>query len=180
MIDMVDTVMNDSEASKYVHGVAFHWYDEWGLNYDYLDQVNQKYPNLKLLATEATNLRPLSENIRSYIWTYGQKYATDILRDMNHMTCGWIDWNMLLDIRGGPSSQHIGQNTKLNDLGNCDSPIRLNGTIYPVIDDDKYQNGDMNLFYQPSYWFYGHFARFISRGSFKISSSQEPPPSNTG
>ena len=58
-------------------------------------------------------------------WYQGQQYAMDIIRDLNHRAVGWIDWNMLLDLQGGPSDQHLGP---IKDLGNCDAPIRTNLT----------------------------------------------------
>ena len=58
MTDMVNTIMSDEKAAQYVSGVAFHWYDDWGKNYDVLEQVHEAYPNLPLMGTEATNEKP--------------------------------------------------------------------------------------------------------------------------
>jgi glucosylceramidase len=173
MLDMVDTILADPDTAKYVDGIAFHWYENWGLNYDILKQVHESYPDYPLLATEATNPRPLEENLGNRVWLYGQKYATDILRDMNHYTTGWIDWNMLLDFTGGPSNQHLGE--KLNDLGNCDAPIRANFTSYPYYPLDE-ARGDFSLIYQPSYYFYGHFTRYVTIGSVGVNMVQTPEP----
>jgi glucosylceramidase len=174
MVDMVKTVMDDTKAAPYVAGVAFHWYDNWGLNYDVLDQVHELYPNMLLLGTEATNPRPLDENIGNRVWQYGEKYAMDMLRDFNHHASGFIDWNMLLDYRGGPSNQHLGD--KLVDLGNCDAPIRTNFTSFPFfpVDDPK---GTYNLIYQPAYYCIGHFTRFVPPGTHSVKMTQSPAPS---
>ena len=174
MLDMVGTIMDDQIAAKYVSGVAFHWYDNWGLNYDVLDQVHKMFPHLPLLNTEATNPRPSSENIGDRLWEYGQKYATDMLRDFNHHTTGFIDWNLVLDVLGGPSNQHLGD--VLVDLGNCDSPIRTNFTSVPytTVDNPK---GTYDLIYQPSYYHIGHFTRFVPPGAKSVRIEQSPPPS---
>jgi glucosylceramidase len=172
MTDMVNTVMTDSKAAQYVSGVAFHWYDNWGKNYDILEQVHKVYPALPLIGTEATNEKPGMEKLHvgGSLWQHGQMYAIDILRDLNHWVEGWIDWNMLLDYRGGPSSQHLGP---LKDLGNCDSPIRANFTSFPYYPLDDPQ-GDFDLIFQPSYYHYGHFTRFLPRGSQRVSLVQSP------
>ena len=176
MIDMVDTVMADPAAAQYVDGVAFHWYDNWGKNYDILDQVQTAYPTLPLLATEATLMRPLTQFLpwNHGYWAQGQMYAVDIIRDLNHGATGWIDWNMLLDRQGGPSSQSLGP---IKDLGNCDAPIRLNLTGYPFADEES---GDGSLIYGSAYWHFGHFSRFLPVGSVRVevtaqvASDEEP------
>jgi glucosylceramidase len=53
----------------------------------------------------------------------------------------WIDWNLILDENGGP-----------NHVGNyCSAPI---------IVDTRSQD----ILYQSSYYYLGHFSRFIKRG----------------
>lgn len=172
MTDMVNTIMADSKAAQYVSGVAFHWYDDWGKNYDILEQVHQAYPTLPLIGTEATNEKPSMEkfHVGGSVWQHGQMYAIDILRDLNHWAEGWIDWNMLLDYRGGPSSQHLGP---IKDLGNCDSPIRANFTTFPYYPLDE-PHGNFDLIFQPSYFHYGHFSRFLPRGSQRVGLVQSP------
>lgn len=172
MIDMVNTIMSDEKAAQYVSGVAFHWYDDWGKNYDVLEQVHEAYPNLPLMGTEATNEKPSMERLHvgGSLWQHGQMYAIDILRDLNNWAEGWIDWNMLLDFTGGPSSQHLGQ---VKDLGNCDSPIRANFTTFPYYPLDE-PRGNFMLMYQPTYYHYGHFTRFLPGGSQRVGLEQSP------
>jgi len=58
---------------------------------------------------------------------------------------GWVDWNIILDETGGP-----------NHVGNfCSAPI--------IADT---QTG--KLHYQSSYYYIGHFARFIRPGAKRI------------
>lgn len=172
MTDMVNTIMSDEKAAQYVSGVAFHWYDDWGKNYQVLEEVHQAFPDLPLMGTEATNEKPSMEkfHVGGSLWQHGQMYAIDILRDLNHWAEGWIDWNMLLDYTGGPSSQHLG---KVEDLGNCDSPIRANFTTFPYfpLDDPR---GNFELMYQPTYYHYGHFTRYLTQGSQRVGLEQSP------
>eukprot|EP00606_Chrysophyceae_sp_TOSAG23-5_P000699 GSChrysophyteH2.ASY1.ANO1.1189.1 assembled CDS len=167
MVEMVKAVMEDPVAKKYAYGAAFHWYDNWGMNYDILKQVKDMYPDLPILGTEATNAKPSMEKLEGRLWSNGQRYAVDILRDMNHYAEGWIDWNMLLDKTGGPSSQHLTPAKQGQDLGNCDAPIRANFTTYPYYPLDQ-PHGDYALMYQSTYYHYG---------SVRIDLSQNPPAS---
>ena len=78
-------------------------------------------------------------------WALGERYARSIINDLNRWTVGWIDWNLLLDETGGP-----------NHVGNlCSAPVmadRAAGT----------------LMHQSSFWYLGHFARFIRPGARRV------------
>ena len=111
-----DQVYGDDEASKYVDGLAFHWY-AGGLNRDLdgavahyaVDSAYDKFPSAKLLPSEGCNCPGVKDSdlLRS------ERYAHDMLRVLKSGACGWVDWNLLLDHTGGP-----------NHLGNdCDAPI---------------------------------------------------------
>merc|ERR1711871_1287672 len=113
------------------------------------------------------------ENVGNRTWQFGEKYASDMLRDLNHFTSGFIDWNMLLDYRGGPSNQHLGE--KLVDLGNCDAPIRTNFTTFPFFPLDE-PHGTYDLLYQPAYYNMGHFTRFVPPGAISVGIEQSPEP----
>ena len=68
-----------------------------------------------------------------------------MINDLNRWTEGWIDWNLVLDDQGGP-----------NHVGNyCSAPI----LISPVQDA---------LLRQSSYFYLGHFARFVKNGAHRI------------
>jgi glucosylceramidase len=144
----VSTILDDPEASKFVWGIGFHWYENWsGGNpmYENIARVNEMYPEKKLLFTEGCSE---SFNEKRYqIWANGEKYGRSMINDFNNGTVGWTDWNILLDEHGGP-----------NHVGNfCFAPIHAN-TV----------SGE--LIYTPSYYFIGHFSKFIKKGAKRISS----------
>ena len=76
-------------------------------------------------------------------------YAHDIIGDLNAGINGYIDWNMVLDYKGGP-------NHKFNY---CNSPIMLNR---------KKDNYIKNL----SFYYITHFCRFIKPNSKRIGYSK--------
>lgn len=142
LYDRAKVVYDDPAAAHYVWGTGFHWYVS-----DRFDNVQRHYdawPDKKLLFTEGCQEGGphLGE------WTVGERYARSIIQDLNHGTVGWIDWNLLLDTRGGP-----------NHVDNfCSAPILADVAT-----------GELH--YQSSYPYLGHFARFIRPGAVRILSA---------
>jgi glucosylceramidase len=141
-----NTILNDPEANKYVWGIGFHWYESWSGGepmFENIRKVYDLYPNKNLLFTEGCNENFKSENYQ--LWKNGERYGKSMINDFNNGTAGWTDWNILLDENGGP-----------NHVGNfCFSPIH--GDI---------KTGE--LIYTPSYYFIGHFSKFIQKGAKRI------------
>jgi glucosylceramidase len=71
-----------------------------------------------------------------------------MIRDFNNYTSGWTDWNILLDETGGPN--HVG-----------------NFCLAPVIGDTR--NGTVH--YMNSYYYIGHFSKFVHPGARRIAAS---------
>lgn len=129
----------DPEAAKYIWGTGFHWY--CADKFDNLRLCHETYPDKHLLFTEGC--QEGGPHIGS--WLTGERYARSIINDLNNWTAGWCDWNLLLDETGGPN--HV------NNL--CSAPI-LGDTV-----NDK-------VLFQSSYYYVGHFARFIRPGARRI------------
>ncbi len=143
-----NTILNDAAASKFVWGIGFHWYENWSGGdpmFENIGKVNEMYPNKNLLFTEGCV--ELFNPEKYQHWPNGERYGRSMINDFNNGTVGWTDWNILLDEKGGP-----------NHVGNfCFSPIHANT-----------QTGE--LIYTPSYYFIGHFSKFIQKGAKRISS----------
>ena len=128
-------------ASKYIAGLAFHWYS--GDQYDNIKAIASKYPLLDLIFTEGC----IEGGPRDGAWFTGERYAHNIINDLRSGATKWIDWNIVLDMKGGP-----------NHVGNyCDAPI---------LADDS----DDSLHFQSSYYYIGHFSRFIKPGAVRLAS----------
>jgi len=135
MVERARTVLNDPEAAKYVWGTGFHWYN--GDHFDAVQQVHDEFPDKELIFTEGCQEN--GPHIGS--WDLGERYATSIINDLNRWTSAWIDWNLILDENGGP-----------NHVGNyCSAPIIVDTSTQEIL-------------YQSSYYYLGHFSRFIKRG----------------
>jgi glucosylceramidase len=140
--ERVEPILADPEAAKYVWGVGFHWYT--GDHFDNLKKTHDAFPDKKLLFTEGCQ----EGGVHLGSWEVAERYGHDIIGDLNNWAVGWIDWNMVLDERGGPN--HV------DNL--CDAPIIA----------DTVRN---RLYYQPSYYYLGHFSRYVHPQAVRVGCS---------
>jgi len=144
MFQRASVILDDPAAAKYVWGVGFHWYVDD--SFENVKRVQEAYPKTHLLFTEGCNgpfdLGKIND------WQWGETYGKSMLHDFNNGVEGWTDWNVLLDETGGPN--HV-QNF-------CFAPIHA---------DTK----TGKLYYMDSYYYIGHFSKFIRPGAKRISSS---------
>ncbi len=135
--------MSVSGAENAISGFAFHWYS--GDHFEALDLTGQLFFDKELWFTEGCV--EYSRFGDSKGADKAKMYAHDILGNLAHGTCANIDWNLLLDEKGGP-----------NHVGNfCEAPIMLDGKGGFIIN--------------PSYYAIGHFSRYIKAGAVKLGSS---------
>ncbi len=139
MVDRAKTVLEDKEAAKYVWGTGFHWYGDEA--FENVGTVHDMFPNKGLLFTEGCQ----EGGVHFNSWDTGERYARNMIGDFNNWCQGYIDWNLFLDNTGGPN--HV------NNL--CDAPIIVD--IFP-----------QNLIKQSSYYYVGHFSKYVRPGSYRI------------
>lgn len=149
MYQRASIILEDPAAAKYVWGVGYHWYETWtgaGMNFENERRVAQSFPDKKLIFTEGCAER--FDFNRLHDWELGEKYGMSMINDFNAGTVGWTDWNVLLDEKGGPN--HVG-----------------NFCFAPVHADTR----DGSLIYTNSYYYMGHFSKFIHPGAKRIVSA---------
>ena len=78
MVERARSVLSDPEASKYVWGTGFHWYN--GDHFDNVQKVHDEFPDKHLIFTEGT--QEGGAHIGS--WDLGERYAKSVINDMNH------------------------------------------------------------------------------------------------
>jgi len=171
--EFADKILENEEASKYVDGVGFHWY--MSMQATFVNQpsghiipgvqqligggtyVNDTWHKLQkqnqdkfMLMTEACNGYTLTTEWvgpRPGEWGYGYSYSHDVMWQLVNGASGWVDWNLLLDMRGGP-----------NLAGNfVDAPILVKDA------DTLIQN--------PSFFHLAHFAKYVVPGSNQVELS---------
>jgi glucosylceramidase len=140
LFERAKAVLDDPKAAHYVWGVGFHWY--CGDHFDNVQLTHDAYPDKHLIFTEGC--QEGGPHLGS--WDTGERYARSIINDLNRWTEAWVDWNLVLDETGGPN--HV------NNF--CSAPI--------IADT---QAGE--ILYQSSYYYIGHFSRFIRPGARRVA-----------
>ncbi len=146
IVQRARAILNDPEAARYVWGIGFHWYEDWTGGEQMHGNtvlVSRTYPDKNLIFTEGCNGPFNSE--RYYHWGLGENYGVSMINDLNNGTVGWTDWNILLDETGGPN--HV-----------------RNFCFAPVHADTR--TGE--LIYTNSYFYIGHFSKYIRPGAKRI------------
>jgi glucosylceramidase len=148
MYHRASAILSDSAAAQYVWGIGFHWYESWtGAPIpENVKRVAEAFPQTQLLLTEACN-SPFSWDTFDQ-WKWGENYGASIISDLNNGACAWTDWNILLDETGGP-----------NHLNNfCFAPMHAD-------------TRDGSLHYMNSFFYIGHFSKYIKPGAKRIAVS---------
>lgn len=144
MYHRANVILSDPAAAKYVWGVGFHWY--LADRFDNVRYVRDRFPTTNLLFTEGCAEQFDAARIGQ--WQWGERYGESMIRDFNNGVVAWTDWNVLLDERGGP-----------NHVGNfCYAPVHAN-----------IKTGELT--YMNSYYYIGHFSKFVRPGARRIIAS---------
>ena len=141
MYQRAKVVLDDPKASKYVWGTGFHWYV--GDHFDNVRLVHDAFPDKGLIFTEGTESNFYADSL--HLWKWGEIFGRSIINDLNNWAQGWTAWNVILDEEGGPN--HVG-----------------NFCMAPIICDTK--TGELT--YMNSFYYLGHFSRFIRPGAKRI------------
>jgi glucosylceramidase len=136
-------LLNDADAAKYIWGIGFHWYSE--SQFENVNYVAETFPNKQLMLTEGGNGDFDPQHLND--WSLGENYGLNMIEDFNNGAVAWTDWNILLDEHGGPN--HVG-----------------NFSFAPI-----HSTKEGNLLYLNSYYYIGHFSKFIRPGAKRIISS---------
>ncbi len=131
----------DETTDHMITGIAFHWYS--GDHFEALSMIHDKFPDKKLILSEACieyRNFPADDCLKN-----AQKYAHDMIGNMNHGMNAFYDWNIVLDEKGGP-----------NHAGNfCDAPF-------------LYDTKKKELIRRNTADYLWHFTHFIKPGAVRI------------
>lgn len=132
-------------ALDYASGIAFHWYT--GTHFENLKILHELFPNKLLIHTEGctgySKFKPEDELFNA------QMYANEIIGDLNSGVNGFIDWNLVLNYKGGPNHK--------NNF--CNSPIMIN-------------KSNDNYIKTPSFYYIAQFSKYIKPGAKRIGFSK--------
>ena len=126
-----------------VSGVAMHWYT--GDHFDGIRAVKKAYPEKKIFFTEGCV--EYSRFADSGEVQKAEMYAHDMLGNLKAGMEAYFDWNLLLNEKGGP-----------NHVENfCAAPMMADG------------KGGIEK--RLSYYYIGHFSRYVQPGAKRILAS---------
>lgn len=143
--DRVKAVFKNEKARQCVDGIAVHWYT--GDHFEAIEAVKRMYPEKKVFFTEGCV--EYSRFADSGEVQKAEMYAHDMLGNLNAGVEAFFDWNLLLDEKGGPN--HVG-----------------NFCAAPMMCDAKENMLEKRL----SYYYIGHFSRYIKCGARQVMSSR--------
>lgn len=168
--EWADAQYKNEETSKYFDGTAIHWYaSTYDVFPEELQYAHNKSPRKLLIQSEACidAQVPVWQDDKWYWkkeatdWGFDwapeedkylhpkyapvNRYARDIIGCLNNWVDGWVDWNMVLDTKGGP-----------NWFKNwCIAPV--------IVDPEKDE-----VYMTPLYYTMAHFSKYIRPGAVRI------------
>ncbi|HEY2395499.1 MAG TPA: glycoside hydrolase family 30 protein [Rudaea sp.] len=144
LLERASALLGDPACAKYLAGLALHWYGEE--LFDASRQVLAKFPDTQILFTEGC----VEGGPHAGEWAPAERYARNMIGDFSNGICGFIDWNIALDMQGGP-----------NHVGNfCHAPVLVDAAAGAV-------------HYQPSFYYIAHFSRFVRPGAKLVGLSND-------
>lgn len=144
VFEWAETII-DTETTSMIRGMAFHWYS--GDHFEALRMIREKYPDKQLLLSEAC-IEYSKFSADDYL-NNAQKYAHDMMGNLNEGMNTFLDWNLILNEKGGP-----------NHVGNfCDAPY--------LFDRDSKELKESNIL-----GYLWHFTHFLEPGAVRIGVSR--------
>lgn len=143
-------VIFESENGKYCDGTANHWYS--GDHFGELRAYYTKYPNKISVASESCCAFTGKGITFDYDLDFAERYAHDLCGCFNNGLNYYCDWNMLLDENSGPSHNREKR------------PCSADAPVYYIKDQDK-------LIYKLSYFYIGHYSKFVKKDALVVASS---------
>ena len=182
LLDWAEVLYDDPETSRYVTGSAVHWYQSTiDIGAEILDTHKNRFPDKAILHSEGCiDAIGDDEDVGAWLeddwywraeatdwgfhWAAEEnkhrhppyrpfyRYARDLVEGFNHHFVGWIDWNLILNTRGGP-----------NHAGNfCLAPILVD-------------SGRDKVYLTPLYYAIAHVSKFVRPGAARIGLKHEGP-----
>ena len=150
LFDRASAVFSDSEASPYVAGAACHWYT--GDHFEQIGFTCEAFPGKKIIFSEGCRSSEERGIKKISGLDFAEDYAHEIIGDLNGGISLYLTWNLMLDMENGPFHNRF--STRY-----CDAPVMIDSENEEIIPE-------------PSYYYFGHFSKFIKRGARRLGVSR--------
>ena len=157
VVDRALETLCSQRARDCFDGMAVHWYS--GDHFSALNIAHELFPEKYLIASEQCTGKGKTPE------QSGERYAHDIIGDLNNWVNAWVDWNMFLNEDGGPDHWLEEQRAS----GWSKEKIWVGES--PIVYDRKKKELDI----RSSYYYMGHFSKYIRPGAKRIGSSVYDP-----
>ena len=150
--DRAKEILSDGYLNDKIFGVAYHWYS------------GEHFEGLKLVAEVLKKPVICSEFCCSYNMDpveIAELYSKEMTENINNYMIASCDWNLLLNSYGGPyhNRTYRKEAPSMDPVNGCASPIMYNEK------EDK-------LIFTPSYYYIGHFSKYVKRGAKHIATTK--------
>lgn len=141
-----DAVFQRNDVAQSVAGIAYNVDPvERYQPYDNLIYVSRRFTNKYLLTAQGANNSPMKLGN----WQYAENYANEMVKNLEYGSVGWIDFNMALDLEGGPC---------INEKFKSDAAV--------IVDAKR------SVYYRnPMFYAIGHLSRYVKPGSIRVKST---------
>lgn len=139
--ELTNVMSNIYHKNSKVGGIAFHNYVQG--YYNSLKYISENYQDLLLIHSEGCC--GYSKYKEKKWLDKAEYYLKDLIKDLNNGLNAYIDWNILLDYKGGPR--------EVNEP--CAAPVILN-------------KNDNDFILTPIYYYLGHVNHFVDNNSYVI------------
>lgn len=148
LYDRAEAILGDGELDGAVGGACFHWYS--GDHFEAVRMTRERFPDKRLVFSEGCVEHSIFGTDAELPGAV--RYAHEYIGDINAGADTLIDWNLLLDEKGGP-----------NHVGNyCDAPM-----MYDTVKGELHKKLSLD--------YIGHFSRFIQPGAVRLGVSAFSP-----
>jgi len=175
LLEWADAIYGNPEVARYVDGMGVHWYQSTSdIGAPILDELHKKFPQKQIIHSEGC-IDAMGDDEKVGVWLEDDwywraeatdwgyrwapeeekkdhpkyrpfyRYARDLIGGLNHHFTGWVDWNMILNTRGGPNHAR-------------------NFCLAPIMVD----SGRDSVYMTPLYYAVAHVSRFIRPGAKRI------------
>lgn len=148
----LETLCNANARAAF-DGIAVHWYS--GDHFTALDITHDLFPEKFIISSEQCKGK------EKLPYESGETYAHDIIGNLNSWASAWVDWNMFLNEDGGPCHWLDEQRDDKLD------PDKIWVGESPVM----YNRDTKEIEIASSYYYIGHFSKYIDRGARRIGYS---------
>ena len=143
-------------------GIAVHWYS--GDHFRALDATHQLFPEKTIISTENSTGADLK-----IPWAICERSVHDIIGNFNNYASAWVDWNLILDETGHP---YHWDKERFEATG-------IDGYHPGMRPSTPIMYWKKKLKYEPQYYYFGQFSRYIREGAVRIASSSYAEPLET-